>query len=198
MRVQPSIYLTHITTPPYPPDGRYPNADMGFIFVPGQVRQLQRRASNQAGFLRTPVPCAFPHNHPQQQGFGIDLDTNGVELAPVSNTESDYRRVRAWGGLAIHSAPVDHSSPNSNAPQPTQHARPNKQIIEHYATPAGQPGHRCHRPRSLFLTSLGPLMERSGRRFDAFYRQPPKNPHPNLLGYEAMGDMLAFHIKVRT
>lgn len=68
------------------------------------------------------------------------------------------------------------------------------QIIAHYAPHAG--AFASQQPRSLFLTSLGPLIENSGRRFDAFYRQPPKNPHPGKLGYEAMGDMLAFHVKV--
>ena len=120
-----------------------------------------------------------------------------MELAPVSNTESDYRQARARSFIN----PFDARRSLLNPIQPSHQTHPTQtrnhlQIIKHYALPAGQPGHHCHLPRSLFLTSLGPLIERSGRRFDEFYRQPPKNPHPNLLGYEAMGDMLAYHIKV--
>lgn len=69
-----------------------------------------------------------------------------------------------------------------------------RQIIAHYAHHAAAPP--SQHPRSLFLASLGPLIEQSNRRFDAFYRQPPANPHPGKLGYEALGDMLAWHVKV--
>lgn len=101
------------------------------------------------------------------------------------------------GGSMLNSAAasVDHSHlPTYTLDTLIMHAT--EQIIQHYATPAGQPGHKCHRPRSLFVNSLGTLIQQSGRRFDAFYGKPPSNPHPNLLGYEAMGDMLAYHIKV--
>jgi hypothetical protein len=70
-------------------------------------------------------------------------------------------------------------------------------IIGHYAPSAANPQHAKSR-RTLFITSLGPFIALSNRRASDFYIKPPANPHPGKLGYHAMADMLAHHIKVRT
>lgn len=70
---------------------------------------------------------------------------------------------------------------------------PTHQIINHYAPAAAKHEQPA---RSLFITSLGPCIQLTGRDHRAFYNDPKGNPHPKKLGYHLMADMVAHHIKV--